>query len=702
MIKFDYKTFFIKRNIRIIGWTLVTIFFVTFCMPVFFFYYLFDKNNVNHLITSQINSANYVVEINGDIEPRSWHGLSLYIADISIYDRNHIKIMHINAVNGQLSWLDLIIGQYKIRRIAFNGLTMYSGNIDKKSYSELINYNGIRNSELSKLKNISVSNFTVINSEGENVLRDVNINATNINTITPHLSVHFAIPNSNTVFSLQGDFDRGNTDEILELSKLNVDLSSNKYKLNLHSGGHYDIHNQEIWFDGAKGNISLYNYNGTVSFDSALLSIYGLTINQFQAQFRNSNYGSNFVINADNLSSSDFNDVIIKNLVINHDLQSSVLGTNINLKVQNAVIESGAFFNSKKCLMAYTVLAKQNGVTSSGTMNGSCSIDNDKHYAAVNLSGVFDQNKADFKAMVNYRESIPVINLSGNFEKIDFDKFINKGNNSSSLYNDDSLLPFSWIGSFKGNINIASKNVKLMHADLSNVSAKAEVGKTFFNINNLTANIYSGSITGNMNVLKNESNNYNIAFNQKITNVNLQKVFISLFDVSAISGTANVNLNSYSNNVKLYRDIYQKINGNIQLMVSNGGFGGIDFDLLLNPANIDIFNTKNKLQTKFTSLRANFGFQNGVSQKGGILFSSPMISANGSGVVDFSSNKINYNLNVKSVVPHNIHNVNSVSIPTSVNGSLFSPKIYIKNMTLNSSTNVNNSGRQVKKRTDHK
>lgn len=688
MIK--YKKHVTKRNIRIIWWVLFSIFFVTFCVPVFFFYYLFDKEKVNRLITKQINSKDYVVSIDGGIEPRSWHGLSLHIANISIYDKEKDKVMHINAVNCQLSWLDLIIGHYKIRRIAFNGLTMYSGNIDNKSYNNLINYDGLKDSELNKLKNIYISNFTVINSEKETLVRDVNINATNIDTATPHLKVHFSMPKTGSNFELQGDFHKNENNDVLQFVKLDLNLSSNNYNMNLQSGGHYDIRNQEIWFEDAKGNLSFYDYTGNIEIDNALLSLYGLTAGKLQANLYTDKKISNFSITAVNLKSQDFNDITVRNLTINNDLQNTVFGTNMNLQIKNALIESGLFLKNDHCFAAYTILAKQIGNTSSGDMSGVCGIDASAGRVYFDMAGVLDQSDAKIKANINYSESIPYLDIVGRFNKIDFDRFINKLDESSlSSYNDSNYLPLSWLGNFRGKLDLEANDVKLSHTSLSNVHASTVIEESALYINSIAADLYSGSIRGSLGVNKNESGNYDLSFNQSIKNINLQKIFTNMFNVSAISGTANANINTTVNNVIKYKDIYQKINGSVKLSVVNGGFNGIDFNLFLNPVGIDLLNANNKTQTKFTTLKADFGFVNGISDKGNVLFSSPSINASGDGQIDFANTKINYNIVIKSIVPHNIHNVNSVSIPISVNGLLFSPKIYIKNMTLNKSSNIN-------------
>jgi hypothetical protein len=181
----------------------------------------------------------------------------------------------------------------------------------------------------------------------------------------------------------------------------------------------------------------------------------------------------------------------------------------------------------------------------------------------------------------------------------------------------------------------------------------------------------------------NAESGYSVAIDNMITGVSLQKVFQNLFNVSAITGRADLAINTIANKVYTYEDLHRKLNGSIELDVSNGGFSGVDFSLFLSPENLAAFQNKSAIMTKFTTLSSNFNFKNGVSEKSDVKFSAPAIRANGSGIIDFANTKLDYKLTVSSLLPKNLQNINSVSIPVAINGDLFNPKIYIQNMTLN-------------------
>ena len=153
--------------------------------------------------------------------------------------------------------------------------------------------------------------------------------------------------------------------------------------------------------------------------------------------------------------------------------------------------------------------------------------------------------------------------------------------------------------------------------------------------------------------------------------------------MTAISGKADLQIDTMANGVKSYEDLHKKVNGSIDLNVDNGGFSGIDFSLFLSPENLAVFQTKSVVMTNFTNLKAKFNFTNGISDRSKLSFHSPLIMANGDGVIDFSKTSLDYNLIVSSILPKNAQNVKSVSIPITVNGDLFAPKVSIQNMTLN-------------------
>lgn len=677
-----------KKNIRFIGWSLFGLFFLTVCLPLLFFYYFFDQNSIKQMIVSQINNQNYSVKIDGTIEPRSWHGLSLFIADLTVFDKLNNKAIHINTTNCQLSWLDLIVGHYRIRRIAMNGLTVFQNSVDKHDYSDLINYDSLAHSEFKNLKKLSISNLTLISKNGDYLIKDATLSAIDLDTTTPEMELGLNLSKYNANLKFNGHFNKVVEGNSLEIKNLDVSFTNPSYKVALQSGGHYDFHTQELWLEGARGNISMPNYQGGLTADTALLSFYGLTINNLQTTLNGVGEYSDKSISTNILSlkTVDFESYSADSLVGSFDLQNKHNSLNLSIKVKHPAINGSLVSMNQLCQVGYKYSSSQNNKPSDGNLQGKCSFEGNKNLIMTNLTGNIDKSQAKIAVSYDYSESIPFVQVNGELSKFDIDTFVAaKENSFLPVYADNSLLPFKWLNLLNGKANIKINQLNLERMTLNNVNSSFTISNGKLDISNMDADAYDGKIDGSM-IIDRNSESYGISLKSNVHGVNLQKVFNNLFNVSAITGNANILIDTSIKGVSTYKELYNKLNGKVKLNVSDGGFSGIDFNLFLSPENLAAFRSQTQIMTNFTALEANFGFANGVSEQGEITFNSPTIMANGNGKVDFVKNQLNYNLIIKSILPKNAQNIKSVSIPIAINGELFNPKIYIKNMTLNTTT----------------
>ena len=170
---------------------------------------------------------------------------------------------------------------------------------------------------------------------------------------------------------------------------------------------------------------------------------------------------------------------------------------------------------------------------------------------------------------------------------------------------------------------------------------------------------------------------YNISTQQIINNLDLKEMFQDLFNVSAISGKANLKIDTTTNNVHTYTDLHKNLNGTITVDANHGAFQGVDFN---------IFSATDALKmnksTIFEKLNAELKFKNGVSSDGAISFYSKFLNAKGNGLIDFVNTQIDYLFTIKSILPPNSEKIRSVVIPVSAKGDLFDPQISIQNIHL--------------------
>ena len=673
-----------RHVVRFIGWSVFVIFFVTFCLPLLFFYYLFNAEQVKQMVISQFNNENYSVIIDGNVEPRSWHGLSLFISDLTVEDKQKHKVLHVNTANCQLSWLDLIVGHYSIRRVALNGLTFFQNNLEKSNYSNLLNYQTLTHSEFKNLTNFSISNLAIINGDGDYLIKDAGLRVINLETL-PEFNLSLNLSNYAAKLGVQGQISKIAEDN-LKIENLTISLANSNSSIELQSSGHYAYKTQELWLESARGIIHIPDYQGALAIDTALLSGYGLTLNNLSTTLNGFESAStrNFTINADKINTTNFMNYTADNIATKYEFATAKRSLDVGLNLNQVKFNPALDITTDSCKLEfkYRGLGAQTAV-SSGKMNGQCGLNGVKSLMSFNLNGLINQSpiKLDFTYDFNY--ALPNINLDATVDSLDVSKFMTSAQgNLLPLYSDTSSLPFDWISLTNLTANLKFKQLNLSHVNLSNVNAKLEVKNQRLNLSQVQGQVYDGDFAGSM-LLDKVGESYNVSFKNKISSVNLQKFFASIFNVSAISGQADLQIDTSAQGVKSYEDLHKKINGSIDLNVNNGGFSGIDFSLFLSPENLAVFQTRSAVMTNFTNLKAKFNFTNGVSERSNLAFHSPLIMATGNGVINFANTSLDYNMIISSILPQNAQNVKSVSIPITVNGDLFAPKVSIQNMTLN-------------------
>ena len=678
---FDYLT---ATKVRILGWSFFVAFFITIAMPLLFFFYLFNPNSVRKIIVNQFNSQAYTVKVGGDIEPKTWHGLTLFVADTSVYDKSGREVMHINAANYQLSWPSLIIGQYKIKRISLNGITIIKRN-NNDNYLNLINYKTFRDSEFKDLKYLSANNFSITDADNNYLVKDAKLRISYLQDL-PNVDLQLNIPKLNSTLSLSGDVIKSESQLLID--DLAINLNGNEYyTISAKSSSAYSFATQELAINDLTGLVDLPNYTGSFTVNSGSVSLYGAKINKLTTALhvKNSVYNQVMNITLTNLSTPDFINYLssIANLNLNftydnHEISTVLNSTNLHFNDEFEV-------NNQKLEIIYNASCAESGLfPNSAIIAGFFSSNRKQKLISGNFKGVFKNSPFSISGKIDYAGIVPDINLIGNIESLKLEDVKgDKGNDSMlPMYQDLRPLQLDWLGKFNLTADLSAHNISLYQMNLNNASVILKTNANEINLSNGQANAYGGNISGGFDLVR-ESGEYGLNLNGKIKGVNLQDVFEDAFNISAITGLANIQLKTNSLKIVNFSDIYKKLSGSILLGVVNGGFSGVDFNLFLSPDNLAALTNTKAAKTKFTNLNSVFNFKNGVSESGTIDFNSATISAQGNGLIDFANDKIDYNLLIHSMLPNNSQQVKSVEIPTNVAGDLFKPKNYIKNMKLN-------------------
>lgn len=671
------RLFKLTRNrIRILYWGSVALLMIFIACPMFFFFYLFDEEQVKQMLIDQFDSNNYHVEVRGKIIPKMWHGLSLEFNDLEISTNKDVTLFHVKTANCQLSWLDLVFAHYKIKRMALNDVDIYEKNIWEYGLDNLLNWSHMDKSSFNKLSNLSIFDVNSVDESAPYPIHDglLTIDQSRNGAV---YKLGFELAGRNTFVSSEGKINTISND-IVKFSSFSTNVYNSKMKINLTADTSYHILEKQLILDNMSGKVAFRNYNGKISSSKTLLSVSGATLDNINMDI---NFENAFAHQGVNLRINRFEfprykeyrvDKVQLKYLMGIQQKKVMLDSNLSqVKINNVGIVSKNCHNELSYSSPNLI---NNGFKA--TLAGVCEYDFDDYLLNLNMKGYLNQAPLKLDLKVINSGNKPEIAVSGIMDSLDLSPFGVNKDKLLPFYYDDSPLPFGWLSLFDMSGNLSIKRFSLDRIHLNDVSTTFKLKDEVLNISKLEANVYNGTLAGNATISKLESGYY-IATNETINNLDLKEMFKDLFDVEAISGKANLKIDASTNNVNSYEDLHKNLNGKILVDANHGAFQGVDFN---------IFSASNSLSvnksTIFEQLRAKLNFVNGVSKDGNVTFYSPYVIANGSGVIDFVNTSLDYLLTIKSALPPNEQKISSVVIPVAAKGDLFNPQITIQNIHL--------------------
>lgn len=667
-----------KGKVRIIFWGLFTLLIVLFFLPMFFFFYLFNENQVKKMIIDQFDN-NYHVSVQGNVRPKFWHGLSLEVNDLEIETRFDKELLHINSMSCQLSWIDLAVGVYRVKKIALKGVDIEESNIMDYGIKNLFNLANLHYSTFAWLKSIEVFDIRTIGNKQPYKISSGSFKVLKNDGLI-NFSLGFKLDNQNMYVLTEGSL-YSIENNILKFDDFSTTIFNQKNnKIFTSSKAQLFLNEKKLVLNKSKGNFLFQNYSGTMDIDEISLFLNGAEVRNAKVDmaFGNELVKQNFIINFNHLTAFELQQIFVDQLQLQYSANINKNVIKINSFLDGLNIDSKTHITSHSCINKLTFLTptlKDTGINA--MLDGVCEYVATKNLFNLHLAGNLDNAplKLDLKI---YNNKKPYIIVSGNMQDLDLSRFRVHKQKLLPFYYDAGKLPFSWLSLINMDANLNIKHFALDRINLNNVSTKFTIANDQLKINRVSADVYRGLLSGSAEITK-TADGYDISTIQNIRNLELQKMFEDLFDVKAISGKANLNMTIFVNNISSYNDIYKKLNGQIMINANHGVFRGVDFNLFVNPKGISLSSEKS---TVFEQLDAKFNFFNGISKNGILNFSSPYVIASGGGGIDFVNTKIDYKLMIKSALPQNDQKISSVLIPVVATGNLFSPVINIQNIHL--------------------
>ena len=663
-----------KLKVRLLYWVSVILLMIFIVCPMFFFFYLFDEDQVKQMLYTQFDNNTYHVDVNGTIVPRFWHGLSIEVNDLVLATNDENQLLHIKSANCQLSWLDLVFAHYKIKRLALNDVDINEKNIKDYGINNLLTFSESGKSTFSSLDNISIFGINSSDTNASYPIKD------GIFTITKTTDgaiykLGFQMGESGIFLASNGVISPISSD-VIKFRDFKVIINNDNMNIKFGADTNYHILEKQLTLDNIAGTASFSKYKGDFSIGRSEFSLDSAGFNNlnFNLNFNNQFAKNSIKLNLSNLTMPNYSKynmgVAQVNYLMNIESGTIEIDSTLNqLQLMDNILVSKNCHNQLNYLSSTISNNKFSGVES-----GLCSYDFKKHFFNLSSTGNLNGAPLKLKLSVSNANDKPQIQINGLIDDLDLSPFSVASSKLMPFYYDDSKLAFSWLSVFDIEGSLDAKHFSFGRLHLNDVSTQFKLDNNVLNIDKLRASVYQGVLYGSARVSK-ESDGYNIFTRQIINNLDLKEMFQDLFDVGAITGKANLKIDAFTNHANTYVDLHKNLNGKIIVDAKNGAFQGVDFNFFSASSALNI----NK-STIFQKLNAEFNFVDGVSKLGNIVFYSPYLIAKGSGVVDFVSTQLDYLFTIKSLLPPNKQEISSVVIPVSAKGDLFAPQISIQNM----------------------
>lgn len=670
-----------KIKVRLVYWISFALIMLFVVMPLFFFFYLFDEGKVKQMIIDQFDNNNYNVAVVGNVTPKLWHGLSLEINNIDVSNKQYQKLMTIKHFNCQLSWFALALGQYNIKKIALDDVELDQTNVIKYGLNNLVNLSKNNNTRFFGISEIAASGIHSVDSGDLSTISDGSLKLYRDGT-SLEFKLGFKIDSKNTYFLADGTSNLANQDKI-NFDPFNLYLYGKRLKASIKSQAVYDPLARSLSINNSNGMVAINNFAGSLSLTNLLLSVDKITADKFNLKLSNRQdlISQKIDFSFNNLTSINLTKFNLSNsnLLYHIDLDSNSF--DINSTLGNLVVDNNLQIYSDECNNHITgTLNNFNRFKLNANLNGVCNYNNASHLIDLNFDGDINNSPLNLAIHISDLDKKPNFNLDGNIESVTFSSIDQDKSKLLPLYSDDSPIPFAWLSLLNLNASLNFKQFNLDRISLRDVSTNFAVKDNTLTVSKIKSHIYNGDLFGSLKITKHDAN-YDIVAKEVLRNLNLNVLLTDLFNVKAISGNANLTLNVSANNVVSYSDLHKKLNGSVSVDASRGAFAGVDLNIFASPGNKVSLLPVNQ-STIFDHLQANFNFINGISKNGSLSFSSAYVIANGSGLMNFVNDQINYNLIIKSALPQNQEKINSVVIPIAILGPLFSPKLSIQNIHL--------------------
>ena len=328
------------------------------------------------------------------------------------------------------------------------------------------------------------------------------------------------------------------------------------------------------------------------------------------------------------------------------------VSTALNANLKSQLIELAG-------LSADVVLPNPGGGALALNAKGNASVNLAKEAVQLALVGKLDGSALNIRAGLNDFAK-PAYNFDVSIDNLDLDRYTAKGSTpptasaNANANSPEKPLDLSALKTLIARGKLQAGALKVANLRATNVKLELVAGGGRVDISPIAANMYGGSVAGNLSVAA--SNPPRIAMQQTLRNVNVGALLKDAIGKDPIEGQGNVMLNITASGATVTQ-MKKGLNGSATLDLKNGAVKGINLAATVRSAK-SMFGMAQgaassnaapkqgtgsaEEKTDFSELTGSFKIVNGVARNDDLSAKSPLLRLSGNGDIDIGESRIDY------------------------------------------------------------
>ncbi|RXZ45631.1 AsmA family protein [Crenobacter cavernae] len=261
--------------------------------------------------------------------------------------------------------------------------------------------------------------------------------------------------------------------------------------------------------------------------------------------------------------------------------------------------------------------------------------------------------------------------------KLDLNRYLPENSaRPVAVFQDKRPLSLDWLDFLNVSGQLSVGELAVGRFKINGVSAKVDATPQELAVNELSANIYEGQLTGSASLVRGSPHRLDV--NQTLKGMSIRPLLTDLFNFPRLDGHGDgrIKVRAQGSNFAAFKDT---LSGDVEMSLNQGALTGIDLVAALKNLPQELkdlgstpVNAENDQRTTFSTLSARFALENGVARNQNLKLASQLVNVSGGGKLDLVKSIVDYSLDV-SANPREFARLKDVNVPLKITGPINAP-----------------------------